>query len=313
MEYVEQDRKTAILSLTFGQKMRIAWKLTKPRLIPYFLLFAGASLVLGVVYSIILGLSSAIFPVFLVFLLPMPIINIYFLIGLYSSIVRYMDGKEHKFQLSTVFEPFRRWKQILPVVLILLGISIVIWIPVMILSMIPLIGILANMAAVIIMFIVATAYFFYIAENMDKPTVDLVKTPLKLVASSIPRWMPATGAYLLTCIMPCVILATIAAGVFIASGIIPLDAAYTYDEYYDFNSVSGGALAASLLLLVLTCVIGYIGSIFSLFMFAIAYKQSLLDNEIKNLPPYGQGSAYQPPQNPQDPQNTQRQGQPPAN
>ena len=288
MGYAEQDRKMAILSLTFGQKMKIAWQLTKPRLIPYFLLFAGASLALGIIYSVIIGLSSTIFPVFLVFLLPMPLVNIYFLIGLYSSIIRYMDGKEQKFQLSTIFEPFRRWKQLLPIVLVLMAISIAVWIPVMIISMIPLIGIFANMVAVIIMFIVATAYFFYIAENMNNPTVDLIKTPLKLIVSSIPRWLTAAGAYLLTCIMPCVILATIAAGVFVASGIIQPDAAYTYDEYYELNSVSGGSLAASLLLLGLTCVIGYVGSIFSLFMFAIAYKQSLLDNEIKNPPFYGQ-------------------------
>ena len=288
MEYVEQDRKTAILSLTFGQKMRIAWKLTKPRLIPYFLLFAGASLALGIIYSVIIGLSSAIFPVFLVFLLPMPLVNIYFLIGLYSSIIRYMDGKEQKFQLSTVFEPFRRWKQLLPVVLILMAISIAVWIPVAILSLIPFLGVFVSLIAMILLFIVVTAYFFYIAENMNNPTVDLIKTPLKLLVSSIPRWLAAAGAYLLTCALPCLILASIAIGVFSASGIIPLDDVHSHSEYYEYADISGGALAVSLLIMVLTCVIGYVGSVFSLFMFAIAYKQSLLDNEIKNPPFYGQ-------------------------
>ena len=288
MEYAEQDRKMAILSLTFGQKMRIAWQLTKPRLIPYFLLFAGASLALGIIYSVIIGLSSAIFPIFLVFLLPMPLVNIYFLIGLYSSIIRYMDGKEQKFQLSTIFEPFRRWKQLLPVVLILMAISIAVWIPVAILSLIPFLGVLVSLIAMILLFIVVTAYFFYIAENMNNPTVDLIKTPLKLIVSSTPRWLSAAGAYLLTCALPCLILATIAIGVFSASGIIPFDDAYSHSEYYEYADISGGALAVSLMIMMLTCVIGYVGSVFSLFMFAIAYKQSLLDNEIKNPPFYGQ-------------------------
>ena len=313
MDQTEYDRKMAILSLTFGQKVKIACTLTKSRIIPYLLLFLVTGLALGVVYAIIVGLSIAIFPIFLILLLPLPIPVIYFMIGLYSSILKCMDGKEQSFQLSTILEPFKLWKQLLPTVLILFAIWFGVSIVLGIISIIPFIGAIIAQVAMIFLMMFVSAYFFYIADNMNQPTNDLIGTPPKLVTPSINRWIAGVGAYFLIWI-PVMILMVIGIVAFVMSDPYFFDdVVYGYYDTPDFNVLP---LLVGCLFMLLATVAAYIGGIFAMFMFAIAYKQALLDRE-RMMTGYGfnpQGSAQggpqgQGPQTPFNPQTPQGPGQ----
>ena len=100
---VDLDKKMAILSLSFGNRMKIAWQLTKPRLVPYFLFFLSLGIASVIAMGLPLFLAESLSPVFVI-LLPFPILALLFIsVGFYSSILRFMEGQEAHFEINTFF------------------------------------------------------------------------------------------------------------------------------------------------------------------------------------------------------------------
>lgn len=278
MEQTEYDRKKSILSLTFGQRIKISWGLAKPGLLPYFLLFLGAMAVFGLIYIVIISLSVMIFPIFLLLLLPVQLVMAYFWVGVNSSILKYMDGKEQTLQLSTILEPLKSWQKIFPTMLALSAILILLTIVLGVLSLIPFLGIIISQVAWLFLIICIEAYMFYLAENSEQSTNDLLTKPAKLIIPSLSRWLPALGAYILACI-PSFIFTIIAIVIFFASGISTMGAYASYGA----SDSNMGLIAIALFFLILSLGCAFVGTVFSLFMFAIAYKQSLIDRDMNPL------------------------------
>lgn len=351
MEQAEYNRKMAILNLTFGQRIKIAWSLTKGRMIPYFLLFSVAFFVFVIPYILIVSLVTEVSLFFLILFFPYSLLYLYFWVGVYSSGLKYIDNKEQRFQLSTIWEPFKLWEKNFPSFLAVSATYTAINFLMEIILLIPFAGIVLNLVLVLFLAIFGSSYWFYLADNTEKPTKDLLTTPAKLVFPSFVRWLAAVGATFLSFI-PCFVFFIL---MFIP--LIILDPSFVdpllYDKYdlayHETPDINLGLLAITLLFLLLTLITGCISFIFCLFVTAIAYKQSLIDREMNLLnsatqatanqqnpfnsgtpqapptpyspqwPQGGQGgqppqsSGAQGPQKPQVPPSSQGQGQPPNN
>ena len=293
----DQNKKMAILSLTFGNRMKIAWQLTKPRLIPYFLFF----MVLGVACMFAMGvpifLMDALSPVFAI-LLPFPLLALLFVsVGFYSSILRFMEGQEAHFEIRTFFEPFQRWKTLLPTLLIFGLVYVTIQLVLGLFSLIPILGGIINILATIIMTIATACYFFYIAEHKNAPMGKLLSTPPSLIFPHMSRWMGAIGGSLLAYLPLFVFTIIFVVILAVSDSSIFDELRYGYDYDYDYYGYeSGGMTVAAILGLILiglfVCFCGFIAYIFSSFLFAIAYKQSLIAQEL--MPPKAADPFAQP-------------------
>ena len=296
----DQNKKMAILSLSFGNRMKIAWQLTKPRLIPYFLFFLVLSIASLIAMGIPIFLMESLSPVFVI-LLPFPLVALLFItVGFYSSILRFMEGQESSFQINTFFEPFHRWKTLLPTLLIFGLVYMLIQIVFGLFSLIPILGGVINLLAMIVMTIATTCYFFYMAEHKNASMGKLLSTPPTLILPHMSRWMGAIGgailAYLPLFVLTIIFVVTLLT---VDSGFFDeLYYGYEYD-YYGYESSGMGVAAALGLILVaiFICFCGFIAYIFSSFLFAIAYKQSLIAQELmppKTADPFGQPNQFTP-------------------
>ena len=280
----DYQRKMTILSLTFKDRMRIAWQLTKPRLLPYLLFF----LVLGVVSAVAFGIPAiltGIFPLFLV-LFAVPLVALTFVsIGFYSSVLRYMDGLEPVFQISTILEPFKRWQSLLPAILIFGVVYIVLEFIVALLTLIPILGSIISLASMIFFSIIIACYFFYFAEHKQATLNELLSNPIKMIMPNLSRWMAAFGASVLA-YLPLILLVIV--GLLLAL-LEPyfLDELYYYDSAY-YNDYYGESSASQVIGIIVMIVmfiagllLGCVAYIFSMFLYAIAYKQSQIAMEMQ--------------------------------
>ena len=311
MDQAESNRKMAILSLTFGQKLKIAFKLSRSRLLPYFLAYLLLCLAFCLGAGIITALSALIFPIFYILMIPLILAMFYLGLGFCLSVLNCLDGKEAKFEFATLLLPLKQWQRLLPITCALFGLGIVAMIALTILSIIPFLGWIAAPVAMYLLMIVAFAYYFYLADYLaqplNRPVGELVTAPLRLITPSMNRWLPALGAYFLVMI-PCMILTGISVFMLLAADPYLFDS-YGYGAYgsdLNMGMFVGGAFFSLLSLLT-----ALLGGIFTLFMFAIAYRQSQIDQEFAPRQSQFAGAeiphvvphAPPAPQNPQAPHN----------
>ena len=294
------DRKLAILSLSFKNRMKIAWQLTKPRLIPYFLFFLLFSIVAFIASFIPAFLGEQISSIFFIlFVIPIAL-TAFISIGFYSSVLRFLEGKEKKIELATFFEPFHNWKTLLPALLVIGLIYLAIQIVFGLLSMIPALGFIISILGMIVTTILTTCYFFYLAEHQTASLGELLSKPINLILPHLARWMGAVGGAILS-YLPAFILLVVFFMILFASGDnSTLDAIMSnnaYNDYYDNDyGTSAGTPVTTILGLVavavIMCLCGFAAYIFSSFLFAIAYKQSTIASEL--MPQFGAPNQFEP-------------------
>lgn len=198
-------------SMTMGEKVRAALDLTKQHGASLFLILLVGWLVLGVVFfvgfsifggfSLFTGLATGsssaalsvgvIIGIFIVSIVTI-FISYFFMIGVYSLLLKYVDGQEPAGGvIAQVMSPWRNFVPVFLCLLVWFCISLVYNIVIAILSLIPILGVLINLAGTIVMALVMICVYFYIAEKEGSSIGDAVSVPINLVKNNFLTWLLA--------------------------------------------------------------------------------------------------------------------------
>lgn len=259
-------------TMTFGQKISRAISLSKQNGLTVFLTtFLGylALLILSVILIMVVvgspiallgaagaseGLASAgaVGSIFGMLVVSIVIVFLFqfFVIGIYSLMLRYVDGEQVNSVIEVVLSPWRRFGSIVVSVILWLIISFICSIALSLVALIPILGWLVYLAGTLILTMAMTCAMFYIADKGQLNPVDAVMQPFRMVTGKFFSWLGAMVFLGIVLMIPIAIIAAICTMIFGAS--------------------SGGFIVMTLLMLLYAAVC----SIFCFFFMALTYKQS---------------------------------------
>lgn len=268
--YTSPDRRKTILALGFKQKTLIAWQLTWTKLFPYL----GIILLLTVVSaccSAIIATLCEINIAFSLLFIPLDIATLLFSLGILASILHYLDGKETRIRAQTLFEPFKRWISLLPIG----AIYVCFCIPE---NLHQLEVFESNIYYLILFFITLSwfflAYFyFFMADCQTATTKQIFVAPFLLLTRQPKIWLQAVLTYILVYVALFLLVVLMFLAVSCVAPNMDLIACYLYQ---DLSTVDlAGSLLVLFFLLILFILL-LVSSIYTMFVFAIAYRQSII-------------------------------------
>jgi len=300
---MDPSRASSILNLRFGAKMKIAWRLFRLRALAYSAISLLIVLGLGSAFFVAIWLSSQ-FLVFLVLFIPLLIFTAFIQIGFHRSVLRFMDGLEPNLQITTFFEPLTRIKQLIVPMLVFGICFLVANFIVELLDMIPLFGWIISLPLSAILNLILGAYNLFWAENEQADIGECLGIPISLFAGNLESWFSALLGSILV-YLPAFILIFIIVFSYLLLGhsLGALDFLIDDPEYYNpyggYGSAYGatmntGALVSYIFFGFITLILLLCAYIYSTFLYAIAYKQSMAKRQLMpsiqnwtNTPPPG--------------------------
>jgi len=196
-------------SLTFGEKISAAIALTKSRGLTIFVtLLVGGFVLFGVLIIGFLvfggipmmlaggsqssGFAAGAILGFIIVYLAFALLSQYFMIGVNSLLLKYVDGQEP--DGGVVAQVLSPWHNFLPVLLCFIVwfvLALVFNIVLAIFSLIPILGLLINLAGSMILGMVMSCVLFYIADTGGPSVGDVISTPIRLVKDNFISWLLA--------------------------------------------------------------------------------------------------------------------------
>lgn len=135
--------------------------------------------------------AGAIFG-FIVFYLALGLLSFYFIIGICSLVLKYVDGLQPRGGvINQVLEPWRHFFPILLCLIVWLLLLIVFQIILAVLSMIPILGILLSLAGTLIIHMVMFCALMFLSDKLRPPITEAIMTPIKLVKDNFLKWFVA--------------------------------------------------------------------------------------------------------------------------
>ncbi len=262
------ERHQAILALGSKNKALIAWQLTRARIFPYWgiiFLFVLASIASSATIIALCELSIA----FSLLFIPTDIAFLLFSLGLTASVLRYIDGVEARIRLSTLFEPFKRWLALLPIGLI----YVVLCIP----DHLQGLGFWEPYSSrLIVLFYTLLWYFlvyfyFFMADCPSASLTQIFQVPFLLLTRQPKIWLQAMLPAMLVYVGLVVLAGAMWLVVSLVSPHMDLVACYIYQDLATIDLL--GAILVLIFILILLILL-LIFSVYSMFLFGIAYKQS---------------------------------------
>lgn len=257
-------------ALTFGGKISAAIALTKSRGLTIFATLLVGGFVLSallIIGSMVFGGASMLFAErsqysgfafgaifgYIIVCLAFALLSQYFMIGVNSLILKYVDGYEPDGGVvSQVLSPWHNFMPILLCVIVWFLLTVVINIVLAIFLLIPILGILINLAGSLFLIMVMNSVLFYIADTGGPSVGDVVTTPIRLVKDNFISWL----------------LALVTAVVVYLPGVVILG----------LIMLAGKASVAWVLGGLIVFVYFTAASIFTFIFFAITYRQTNGDN-----------------------------------
>ncbi len=255
--------------LPFGEKISLALSLTKSHALTLFLVMLAGWIVIYILFflaMLVFGLTPFIFGtaaepsggalafMFLgIFLTSLVVgfLGYFFMIGVNSLTLQYVDGERPASIIATVMSPWARFGSIVLCVLMWLLVNIAFQIAATIVGLIPILGWLAALAGLFILSMAMMCALFYLADREEVRPVESVTLPFKMVTSNWKAWLVA---------MLTALVAYIPAG--LVAFLVIMAAAAT-------ESVVVMLLAG---FLALACFVAV--SVFALFFMALTYRQT---------------------------------------
>ena len=266
------ERARAILNLRFGDKLKIALLMTRKRFLGYF----ASILLLGIALWFAWAVTVFLMAFLIGFILVIPLLfaTIFVIIGFHASILRYMDGIECNIAAHTFVEPCSRWLSLAVPVLVVIILLCLCELVAQMFLLIPFIGILMYTCLCPLLSMVQTCYLFYWAENRQANMEEHISNPLKLLFGNFGAWLSAFLLGLLGYVPGLICFA-----VYIAASILLLGysaSSWTGPEFL----FQGGFGLLQIAGIVVIGVVFFAGFIFSTFVYAIAYKQSMAARQL---------------------------------
>ncbi len=268
--YMSPDRCKAILALGFKDKALVACQLTWARFFPYLgilFLFLIASLCCNAIITSLCEISIT----FSVLFIPLDIVQLLFSLGIMATILRYMDGAEPHIRAQTLLEPFKRWLALLPISAMYICLTIP--------ENLRQLSAFQNTAYYSVMIFSTVSWFFlvyfyfFMADCRTASTRQILQVPFYLLVRQPRIWFQAV----LTCIIlygGLFLLALLMCGVIsLVAPNMDLVACYIYQDFATAN-LAGALLVLVFILIMLILLV--ILSIYTMFLFAIAYRQSII-------------------------------------
>lgn len=279
MEQHVSSREQTIIRLDFNTKVRLAWQLSRACGLPYFALFSGILL-------LIIFLQTAIYiaePNSILQIIPGLLYFGLFAVclGVCRSALLYMDGKENSFRWTTILEPVSRPVATLPLVTILTALFML----TQLYMFIPLSdsAILALALIALPLLLLLEYHCYYAAENTSANALEILTRPFGLIKCSPKIWLSGCAGYGLSYLV--LIIVAFPAGIIVNL----VDMLSNPGMFFNFDSQSyfhiPAMLTGSLAPVQFVVRAAYIffvflvtaaTMVFNTFIFAIAYKQSIL-------------------------------------
>ena len=275
----DQARINAVLGLDFNAKIRLAWWLARKCALPYlpimFALYALVPLLQGALYYSKL-------PSYLQLLAILPIIILLLgLVGLYRCALRYMDGLETGFNRATFLEPLSRLESVLPLVVLVSLFYIPSYVYPLMFSN-PFIYFVLLVPCVILP-LLFEYNFLYAAEAGRVGGMRVLTVPFRLLGANPKIWLSAVAGYGLG--MLAIVIVTYPLGLVtgLAEALLAPETFFNDAELMSYLNIYEqlGTISSPLLWalnLVSALISGLLASavtVYSVFLFAIAYRQSI--------------------------------------
>lgn len=197
--------------MTFGDKIAASLALTKSHGLTIFLSLIGVwfiLIVLSLVVSFLFGGSLALMgsaftgslsalPLgailgLVVFYLAIAFLSLYFIIGICSLVLKYVDGLPP--EGGVVGQVLMPWRHFVPITLCLvvwLLLLIVFEVVLGVLSLIPILGILITLAGALFINMVMFCVLMFLSDKLRPPIGEAIMTPIRLVKDNFLKWFVA--------------------------------------------------------------------------------------------------------------------------
>lgn len=197
--------------MTFGDKIAASLALTKSHGLTIFLSLIGVwfvLIVLSLVASFLFGGSLALMgsaftgslsalPLgailgLVVFYLAIAFLSFYFIIGICSLVLKYVDGLPPEGGvIGQVLMPWRHFVPITLCLLVWLFLLFVFQIVLGVLSLIPILGILITLAGTLIINMVMFCVLMFLSDKLRPPIAEAIMTPIRLFKDNFLKWFVA--------------------------------------------------------------------------------------------------------------------------
>ena len=268
--YLSPQRCKAILALGFKEKALVAWQLTWARLFPYLGILFLLSIASICCNNIIVSLCE-ISIIFSVLFIPLDMAELLFSLGIIATILRYMDGAEPRIRAQTLLEPFKHWLPLLPIIAIYICLTI----PENMrqLSVLQGASYYLILAFSLLSWFFLAYFYFFMADCSTASTRQILQVPFYLLTRQPKIWLQAVATSLLlyAALLLLAVLMKMTVS-WVAPG-MDLVACYIYQDFTTVDLLGSLLVLAFLLTLF---VLLLICSIYMMFLFAIAYRQSII-------------------------------------